>query len=105
MNLFLIPFRFPGRIFNVFCPLHFADGSRVLGIYQRIVQKHSLGNALLYVSGFMLVFILLGGVFSIGGAALRQYHLILQRIGGLVHHFFGLMTTGLFTPSHFPDNF
>ena len=76
-----------------------------LGFISGSSKKHSLGNALLYVSGFMLVFILLGGVFSIGGAALRQYHLILQRIGGLFIIFFGLMTTGLLRHPIFQTTF
>lgn len=66
-----------------------------LGFISGSSKKHSLKNAFFYVFGFMLVFILLGGVFGIGGAALRQYRLILQRIGGLFIIFFGLMTTGL----------
>jgi len=57
------------------------------------------------VLGFMLIFILLGGIFGIGGAALRQYRLILQRTGGLFIIFFGLMTTGFLRHPVFQRSF
>jgi cytochrome c-type biogenesis protein len=53
----------------------------------------------------MLIFILLGGIFGIGGSALRQYRLVLQRIGGLFIIFFGLMTTGFLTHPVFQRTF
>ena len=66
-----------------------------LGFISGSSKKHTLRNALLYVLGFMLIFIILGGIFGIGGKALNQYRPILQKIGGLFIIFFGLMTTGL----------
>lgn len=94
MNLFLIPSAFLAGILMFFAPCTLPTVPGFLGFISRSSKKHSLRNAFLYVSGFMLVFILLGGVFGIGGSALRQYRLILQRIGGLFIIFFGLMTTG-----------
>lgn len=41
-------------------------------------------NGLLYVIGFSLVFIILGSLFGLGGAALIKYRLWLSRIGGSI---------------------
>lgn len=95
MNLFLIPSALLAGLLMFFAPCTLPTIPGFLGFISGSSKKHSLRNAFLYVSGFMLVFILLGGVFGIGGAALRQYRLVLQRIGGLFIIFFGLMTTGL----------
>ena len=53
-------------------------------------------NGLLYVVGFSLVFILLGTLFGLGGAALIKHRLWLSRIGGAFVVFFGLYMLGLF---------
>ena len=47
-------------------------------------------NGLLYVLGFSAVFIILGSLFGLGGAALIQYRLWLSRIGGIFVIIFGL---------------
>ncbi|MBI3384705.1 hypothetical protein HY030_00755 [Candidatus Gottesmanbacteria bacterium] len=47
-------------------------------------------NALFYVLGFSLVFISLGGLFGLGGAALGKYRPWLARLGGIFVIFFGL---------------
>ncbi|MBI4050311.1 MAG: sulfite exporter TauE/SafE family protein [Candidatus Doudnabacteria bacterium] len=52
-------------------------------------------NGLFYVIGFSLVFILLGSLFGLGGAALAQYRIWLSRIGGFFVIFFGLYMLGI----------
>lgn len=47
-------------------------------------------NGLLYVIGFSAVFILLGSLFGLGGAAFLQYRFLITRIGGLFVILFGL---------------
>lgn len=47
-------------------------------------------NAVFYLVGFSLVFIILGSLFGLGGAALVKYRVWLARIGGLFVIFFGL---------------
>ena len=49
-------------------------------------------NGLFYVVGFSVVFILLGSLFGLGGAALIQYRIWLSRIGGVFIILFGLFT-------------
>lgn len=46
-------------------------------------------NGLLYVIGFSAVFILLGTLFGLGGAALIKHRIWLSRIGGIFVIFFG----------------
>lgn len=94
MNLFLIPSALLAGFLMFFAPCTLPTVPGFLGFISGSSKKHSLGNAFLYVSGFMLIFILLGGIFGIGGSILSQYRLTLQRIGGLFIIFFGLMTTG-----------
>lgn len=53
-------------------------------------RSRVLINALLYVFGFSTVFILLGSIFGLGGAALAPYRFWLSRIGGVLVIFFGL---------------
>ncbi|MEX2033170.1 MAG: cytochrome c biogenesis protein CcdA [Candidatus Colwellbacteria bacterium] len=47
-------------------------------------------NAVFYLIGFSLVFIVLGSLFGLGGQALAQYRVWLARISGLFVIFFGL---------------
>lgn len=105
MNLFLIPSAFLAGLLMFFAPCTLPTVPGFLGFISGSSKKHSLRNACFYVFGFMLAFILLGGVFGIGGAALRQYRLILQRIGGLFIIFFGLMTTGFLRQPVFQRTF
>lgn len=46
-------------------------------------------NGVLYVIGFSLVFILLGSLFGLGGAALVKYRLVLAKWGGIIVILFG----------------
>lgn len=52
-------------------------------------------NGVFYVIGFSLVFIILGSIFGLGGAALIKHRLWLSRIGGIFVIFFGLFMTGI----------
>ncbi|MDZ4231732.1 MAG: cytochrome c biogenesis protein CcdA [Candidatus Pacearchaeota archaeon] len=47
-------------------------------------------NAVFYVIGFSVVFMFLGSLFGLGGAALIQYRFLITRIGGALVVFFGL---------------
>ncbi len=105
MNLFLIPSAFLAGFLMFFAPCTLPTVPGFLGFISGSSKKHSLRNAFLFVSGFMLIFILLGGVFGIGGKELSQYRPILQKIGGLFIIFFGLMTTGLLNHPVFQYSF
>ena len=105
MNLFLIPSAFLAGFLMFFAPCTLPTVPGFLGFISGSSKKHSLRNAFFYVLGFMLIFILLGGIFGIGGAALRQYRLILQQTGGLFIIFFGLMTTGFLRHPVFQRSF
>jgi cytochrome c-type biogenesis protein len=54
------------------------------------VRKKVFFNGLMYVVGFSAVFILLGSLFGLGGAALVKYRIILSRVGGVLVIIFGL---------------
>lgn len=59
------------------------------------VRRKIFFNGLLFVIGFSFVFILLGSLFGLGGAALIQYRIWLSRIGGIFIIFFGLFMIGV----------
>lgn len=59
-----------------------------------IYRKKVLSASLLYVLGFSLVFMLLGGVAGGMGLFLRLHTRIVQAVGGLVMIFFGLELLG-----------
>src|SRR2546427_960283 len=58
-------------------------------------RRVALAHALLFVSGFSLVFILLGASATALGRALNYYQLWLQRIGGVLIIGFGLVCLGV----------
>lgn len=60
------------------------------------LRNKVMRNALAYVLGFSLVFILLGTVFATAGVALAAYRLWLARIGGAFIIFFGLYLMHVF---------
>jgi cytochrome c-type biogenesis protein len=62
---------------------------------QKRARRKIFFNGVFYVIGFSAVFILLGSLFGLGGAALVQYRVWLSRIGGLFVIFFGLFLIGL----------
>ncbi|MBI2023902.1 sulfite exporter TauE/SafE family protein [Candidatus Giovannonibacteria bacterium] len=61
----------------------------------KIVRGKIFFNGVFYVIGFSLVFIILGSLFGLGGAALFKYRIWLSRIGGIFVIFFGLFMTGI----------
>jgi cytochrome c-type biogenesis protein len=58
----------------------------------------ALIHALLFVSGFSLVFILLGASATALGRALNYYQVWLQRAGGVIVIGFGLVSLGVISP-------
>jgi cytochrome c-type biogenesis protein len=59
-------------------------------------RRVALTHALLFVSGFSLVFILLGASATALGRALNYYQVWLQRLGGALIILFGLLCLGVF---------
>lgn len=55
-------------------------------------------NSVFFVLGFSLVFIILGTVFGVGGAALAPYRVWLSRVGGLFIIMFGLLMIANWQP-------
>jgi cytochrome c-type biogenesis protein len=53
-------------------------------------------HALCFLAGFSLIFVALGASFSLLGSLLRAHLDLLQRVGGAVIMFFGLVLVGLF---------
>jgi cytochrome c-type biogenesis protein len=60
------------------------------------IRRKVFLNGLFYVIGFSLVFISLGVLFGVGGAALIAYQSVLEKIGGGFIVFFGLYLIGVF---------
>ncbi len=56
-------------------------------------RRHLLVNALLYVLGFTVVFVLFGTLAGIGGVAFAKYRPLLTRLGGVLILFFGIYLT------------
>lgn len=63
----------------------------------KLVRKKVFLNALAYVIGFSVVFIVMGTAFGFAGVALSKYKMILSRIGGVVVIVFGLYMMRVFT--------
>ncbi len=61
----------------------------------KIARRKIFLNGVLYVIGFSLVFIILGSLFGLGGAAFFKYRIWLSRIGGVFVIFFGLFMMGV----------
>ncbi len=86
------------------CTLPLVPGylSFISGVSQKELAEQGAGrararifvNGLLYVIGFSAVFITLGVLFGLGGAALLKYRVWLSRIGGAFVIFFGLVMLG-----------
>lgn len=72
-------------------PLQVIHGSHTPA---RAIRWKIFQNALWYVIGFSTVFITLGVVFGLGGAALIEYRIWLMRAGGLFVILFGLYLLG-----------
>lgn len=59
------------------------------------LRQKVMVNGILYIVGFSSIFILLGSLFGLGGAALIKYRIWLSRAGGLFVIFFGLFMLGV----------
>lgn len=59
-----------------------------------VVRHRALRNGISYVVGFSIVFITLGLLFGMGGAALAMYQDVLEKIGGVFILIFGLYLIG-----------
>ncbi|MFA6512329.1 MAG: cytochrome c biogenesis protein CcdA [Patescibacteria group bacterium] len=61
------------------------------------MRKKVFMNGLFYVAGFSVVFILMGSLFGLGGAALVKYRSLFTQIGGVFVVMFGLYMMHAFT--------
>lgn len=77
--------------------LGFISGDLTSGSDSKRKKKSIVKNAVFYIFGFSIVFILLGTVFSAGGLFLGHRREIISRIGGLFVIVFGLHMTGIIT--------
>jgi cytochrome c-type biogenesis protein len=59
-------------------------------------RSRILLHALCFIAGFSLIFVALGASFSLLGSLVRAHLDLLQRVGGAVIMFFGLVLVGLF---------
>ncbi|MBI4435288.1 sulfite exporter TauE/SafE family protein [Candidatus Uhrbacteria bacterium] len=59
-----------------------------------MIRRRVLLNGLFYVLGFSIIFVSLGVLFGVSGAALAQYQDVLTKIGGVFILFFGLYLVG-----------
>ena len=80
--------------------LSFITGMSATDLHQvatlRQQRSHILLHALCFIAGFSLIFVALGVSFSLLGSFLRTHLDVLQRIGGAVIIFFGLVLVGVF---------
>jgi cytochrome c-type biogenesis protein len=58
-------------------------------------RRRVLLHALAFVTGFSLVFVILGASFSVAGQALLDYRDVIRRVGGVLIIVFGLYIAGL----------
>lgn len=59
-------------------------------------RTRTMLHALCFIAGFSMIFIALGASFSLLGSFLRAHLAVIQRIGGAVIIFFGMLLIGLF---------
>jgi cytochrome c-type biogenesis protein len=80
--------------------LSFITGMSATTLYDvATLRRHRsriLLHALCFIAGFSLIFVALGASFSFLGSLLRAHLDLLQRVGGAVIMFFGLVLVGLF---------
>lgn len=100
------PVAFVGGFASFFAPcvvpllptyIAYITGVSISGLSQKGVSGYRgkiLSSALLYILGFSLVFVLLGVAASGVGSALRQYQMLIQKVGGIIIIAFGLQTGG-----------
>lgn len=80
--------------------LSFITGMSATELHQAAALRQQrcrmLLHALCFIAGFSLIFVALGVSFSLLGSFLRAHLDLLQRLGGAVIIFFGLVLVGLF---------
>jgi cytochrome c-type biogenesis protein len=62
-------------------------------------RRAAVLHALLFITGFSLVFVLLGASATALGSALKYYQIWLQRVGGVLIILFGLLCLGVVRPA------
>ncbi|MBI2616544.1 sulfite exporter TauE/SafE family protein [Candidatus Gottesmanbacteria bacterium] len=65
------------------------------GLSERHIRSRIIGNSFLFVSGFALVYTILGATGSIVGIFMQANLSLLLRIGGIIMIFFGLSQLGV----------
>jgi cytochrome c-type biogenesis protein len=76
--------------------LSFVTGMTLEDLQEGVDRKATLTHSLLFVSGFTLVFLLLGASASFLGQFLKLYEVWIARIGGLIIVILGLHVAGAF---------
>ncbi len=78
--------------------LAFISGSGVVGNGQNKRRGNVVGNAVAFVLGFSIVFILLGTFAAFFGALLGEWRDLVSRVAGLIIIVFGLTMLGIIRP-------
>ncbi|MDX1647138.1 MAG: cytochrome c biogenesis protein CcdA [Longimicrobiales bacterium] len=76
--------------------LTFVTGMSLEDLQQGVNRKATFMHSMLFVVGFSTIFILLGASASFLGQFLRQYELLIARIGGVIIILLGLHLAGVF---------
>ena len=76
--------------------LTFVTGMSLEDLQEGVNRKATFMHSMLFVVGFSTIFILLGASASFLGQFLRQYELLIARIGGVVIIILGLHLAGVF---------
>ena len=71
-------------------------GAEELQARNQRLMRSLMGNSLMFIAGFSLVFIALGAVATTIGQLTRDYYGLMTRVAGVVIILFGLHLTGLF---------
>lgn len=76
--------------------LTFVTGMSLEDLQEGVNRKATFMHSMLFVVGFSAIFILLGASASFLGQFLRQYELLIARIGGVIIIILGLHLAGVF---------
>lgn len=76
--------------------LTFVTGMSLEDLQEGVNRKATFMHSMLFVVGFSTIFILLGASASFLGQFLRQYELLIARIGGVIIIILGLHLAGVF---------
>ncbi len=76
--------------------LTFVTGMSLEDLQEGVNRKATFMHSLLFVTGFSVIFILLGASASFLGQFLRQYELWIARIGGVIIIILGMHMAGVF---------